>query len=189
MNDVESILAELSCRIMISDIRKSGEPYKISAELPLKGEVDYWGQTYVPDGAVRVNVTAMYARGDIAVLIELSCGFRAPCSRCLEETGLAINGDMRYLFTTRRSPRADGERDGEDEDGCVDAIEIDKFQAELDLSPYIWEIIVLNLPEKVLCREDCGGLCPICGCRRNETDCGCMADETDPRLKVLKNIL
>jgi uncharacterized protein len=96
---------------------------------------------------------------------------------------------MRYLFTTRCCPREDDECAGDDEDGFIDAIEIDKFQSELDLSPYIWETIILNLPEKVLCREDCRGLCPVCGGRRNVCDCGCAADEADPRLEVLKNLL
>ena len=180
---------ELSCGILLSDIHKNGEPYRTSAELPMGGAVDYWGQSYVPAGPVRVNITAGYARGDIAVRIELTCEFRVPCSLCLEETGLAISGDMRYLFTTRRCSRADDEYAGEDEDGSVDAIEIDKFQAELDLSPYIWETIILNLPEKVLCKEDCGGLCPVCGGRRDARDCGCVTDEADPRLEVLKNLL
>jgi uncharacterized protein len=189
MKNAESIPCELSCGIFLSDIHKSGEPYKTAAELTLGGAVDYWGQSYVPEGPVRVNITANYARSDIAVRIELTCDFLVPCSRCLDETRLAISGDMRYLFTMRHCPREGDECAGEDEDGFIDAIEIDKFQSELDLSPYIWETIILSLPEKVLCREDCGGLCPVCGCRKNARDCGCAADETDPRLEALKNFL
>jgi uncharacterized protein len=189
MNNVESPLSELCFGILLSDIHKNGEPHKVSAELPMAGAVDYWGQSYVPAGPVRVDITAGYARGDIAVRIELTCEFLVPCSRCLEETKLAISGDLRYLFTARRYSREDDECAGEGEDGCVDAIEIDKFQTELDLSPYIWETIILNLPEKVLCREDCGGLCPVCGCRKNVRDCGCVTNEADPRLAVLKNFL
>ncbi|MDR1508013.1 MAG: DUF177 domain-containing protein [Synergistaceae bacterium] len=189
MKNIESIPGELRCCILLSDIHKSGEQYKTAAELALSEAVDYWGQSYVPEEPVRVNITANYARSDIAVRVELSCGFRVPCSRCLEETRLAINGDMRYLFTMRRLPRAEEERAGGEEDGYIDAIEMEKFQAELDLSPYIWETLILNLPERVLCREECKGLCPICGCSKNARECGCMTDETDPRLGALKNFL
>ncbi|MDR2780660.1 MAG: DUF177 domain-containing protein [Synergistaceae bacterium] len=189
MENVESLLDELRCGILLSDIHKSGEPYKTAAELPISGVVKYWGQSYVPGGPVRVSITANYARGDIAVRIELACEFHVPCSRCLEETMLAINGDMRYLFTTRRSRREDDECAGEEEDGYIEAIEIDKFQAELDLTPYVWETIILSLPEKVLCREDCKGLCPVCGGRKNVNECGCITDAADPRLEVLKNLL
>jgi uncharacterized protein len=177
----------LNCGILLSDIHKNGEPYKSTVELYLDGAVDYWGQNYVPCGPVRVNITADYAQGDIAVRIELSCEFLVPCARCLENTRLAINCDMRYLFTMRHSRRTEDEGAGEEEDGYIDAIEIEKFQTELDLSQYIWEAIILNLPEMVLCRDDCRGLCPVCGCRKNVRECGCMTDEADPRLGALKN--
>jgi uncharacterized protein len=187
--NAESLPYKLDCGILLSDIHKSGTPFKTAVELRLDGSVEYWGQSYIPYGPVRVDITANYARGDIDLHARITCEFLVPCARCLEETRLAINCDMRYLFTTRRSSRTDEDSDVEKEDGYIDAIEIEKFETELDLSPYIWETIILNLPEKVLCREDCKGLCPFCGCSRNIRDCDCAGGRADPRFEVLKDFL
>jgi uncharacterized protein len=49
---------------------------------------------------------------------------------------------------------------------------------ELDLYPYLRETMILELPVKPLCNEDCKGLCPICGKNKNENDCGHEIKET-----------
>jgi uncharacterized protein len=59
---------------------------------------------------------------------------------------------------------------------------------EVDLTEIIREQILLNLPEQVLCKEDCKGLCPQCGANRNLIDCDCGEDEIDPRWAALKNL-
>ncbi len=45
--------------------------------------------------------------------------------------------------------------------------------------------IIPELPSKVLCREDCKGLCPVCGGNRNQVQCGCKPKTVDPRLEIL----
>jgi uncharacterized protein len=119
--------------------------------------------------------------------VRVSGEFSVLCSRCLAETPLAIEGEMRYLFTLRRAP--DEDDDGGEPDGSAEAIEIDAFRGELDMAPYAWETLLLALPERVLCREDCKGLCPVCGRNLNEGDCGCRDDGGDPRLAVLRELL
>jgi uncharacterized protein len=60
----------------------------------------------------------------------------------------------------------------------------------LDLTEAIRQYIVTAMPMKPLCREDCAGLCSICGKDLNQGDCGCKTEETDPRwaeLLKLKN--
>ena len=58
-----------------------------------------------------------------------------------------------------------------------------------DLDPLITEDIFLDLPSKLLCSEDCKGLCPVCGKNRNEGDCGCEKQTVDPRLEILKQLM
>jgi uncharacterized protein len=177
---------EWACGILISSVHKSGEPHEERFELPFGGAVvEYWGQDYTPLAPLSVRITANYARDDIVTRVSLSGAFSLPCSRCLAETGIAIEGDMRYLFTLRNIGRGDGAVP----DGDMDVIDMDGFQAELEMSPYVWETLILNLPEGVLCGEDCKGLCPVCGGDRNARDCGCAADDSDPRLRVLKSLL
>jgi uncharacterized protein len=177
---------EWACGILISSVHKSGEPREERFELPFGGAaLEYWGQNYTPLAPLSVRIAANYARDDIMTRVSLSGAFSLPCSRCLAETSIAIEGDMRYLFTLRGSAGDGGDASG----GDLDVIELDGFQAELDMSPYVWETLILNLPEGALCKEDCKGLCPVCGGDRNARDCGCAADDSDPRLRVLKSLL
>ena len=59
----------------------------------------------------------------------------------------------------------------------------------LDIDQIAEMALLLWLPAKQLCREDCKGLCPICGADRNEVDCGCDTRRVDPRLEGLKKLL
>lgn len=57
----------------------------------------------------------------------------------------------------------------------------------LDITPEIMKGIILSLPMKTVCRDDCRGLCPQCGCNLNKGQCNCTSTEIDPRLSVLKD--
>jgi uncharacterized protein len=58
---------------------------------------------------------------------------------------------------------------------------------ELDVDEALREELLLGFPSRLLCSEDCLGLCPKCGRPKREGDCGCSDREIDPRLAVLKN--
>ena len=60
---------------------------------------------------------------------------------------------------------------------------------EIDLFQYIDQQAFLDKPMKVLCCEDCQGLCPTCGCNLNNTSCNCNQESVDPRLAVLADLL
>lgn len=60
---------------------------------------------------------------------------------------------------------------------------------KLDLIVPVEEQLMLEMPSKTLCREDCRGLCPKCGKNLNEGACSCPAHEPDPRLAILKTLL
>lgn len=71
-------------------------------------------------------------------------------------------------------------------------IENDAFIYEsdlLDITEPVRESLLLAVPLQSLCREDCRGLCPVCGADRNEGDCGCDATTVDPRLAALKQFI
>ncbi len=62
-------------------------------------------------------------------------------------------------------------------------------QEQLDLDDLVLSDLLLELPYKSLCREDCRGLCPQCGKNLNEGLCGCTTKSVDPRLEVLRQLL
>lgn len=55
------------------------------------------------------------------------------------------------------------------------------------LEEMINELLQFNLPAKIMCKEDCEGLCPVCGNNRNHHDCQCVADKNNP-FSILKSI-
>lgn len=59
----------------------------------------------------------------------------------------------------------------------------------LDLDELASSDVILELPSKVLCKEDCKGLCPVCGANRNEQSCECTQKRIDPRLEILSKLL
>lgn len=73
---------------------------------------------------------------------------------------------------------------GDDND---DYIEVPDYT--LDVDNCVQTDIILNLPVKFLCKEDCKGICPKCGKDLNDGECGCQTEEIDPRLEVLKELL
>ena len=72
-----------------------------------------------------------------------------------------------------------------DEDDQVEFFENNR----IDLGPLIREQLMMAVPMKGLCREECRGLCPICGQDLNQGTCQCQVEETDPRLAVLRDLL
>jgi uncharacterized protein len=58
----------------------------------------------------------------------------------------------------------------------------------IDVDEIVKEQILLAVPTRMLCRDECKGICPQCGIDKNTGDCQCVTDETDPRWAALKNL-
>lgn len=115
-----------------------------------------------------ILVLSGYLQGDVSVL----------CGRCLEPFKLTINTEIDEFYY---SELINGEEPGE---------EWVKFKGnKLDVSGELIKSILADLPMKILCSQDCKGLCPICGINRNQGKCSCANDDIDPRLELLKKLL
>lgn len=60
---------------------------------------------------------------------------------------------------------------------------------QLDLAPLVREVVLLELDNERQCRDDCAGLCPVCGVDRNDTDCACDSTVTDDRWAALEGFV
>jgi uncharacterized protein len=58
----------------------------------------------------------------------------------------------------------------------------------LELKDVFREYVLLTLPLQRVCREDCKGLCPVCGHSRNQSECQCQAGKVDDRWAALKGL-
>jgi uncharacterized protein len=112
--------------------------------------------------------------------ILLQAEFQAPieleCVRCLTnfQQTLKFNFTELYAFSQRY---------------MTDSGLIMPDTGFIDLEPLLREYILLEIPISPLCRQDCKGLCPICGNNLNESTCHHEDDSGDPRLASLKSLL
>ncbi len=101
----------------------------------------------------------------------------SPCFRCLEP-GLVVIDHKFEIFETFD--------DNRQEQLGAGILKYDKGLWLINIRQVIREQLVLAMPDKILCIDDCLGLCLVCGGNMNSTTCGCLADTGDPRLNVLR---
>ena len=105
---------------------------------------------------------------------EVSLTLVMPCDRCLDETRQTL------------SFKLDRDIDFEDKDGEEDTSFVEGYSVDVD--GLVFPEIVLNLPMKVLCCEDCKGICRVCGTNLNREKCGCDTFVPDPRMAAISDI-
>ncbi len=121
---------------------------------------------------------------DIRVRARCRGMFELLCARCLEPIG--HHADLRFdlIFRPSGIDAEAGERSISEAETEIGYYE----DSGLLLEDVVREQVLLSLPDRSLCREDCKGLCSHCGGNRNETDCTCAEAEIDPRWSALQNL-
>lgn len=102
------------------------------------------------------------------------------CDRCLAEFQNELATQYRIVYVTDELTAK------EEEDAEIQFLSPDANL--LDLGEDVRQFLVLAIPQKILCSEECKGLCPECGTNRNVKSCKCAAREADPRWDTLKKI-
>ena len=121
---------------------------------------------------------------DIRLRGRLTAGLELQCARCVEPVRQEITREFELLY------RPLGADAGRDELSVTDAeAEIGYYQGDgILLEDVLREQVLLALPLKVTCRDDCKGLCPHCGTNLNEAQCSCTVVVEDPRWTALREI-
>lgn len=120
----------------------------------------------------------------IRVRGKLEARLQNKCSRCLEPLSLALSGPVDLYFYP-----ADTLEGGVETAISADEVDIGFYEGSgLRLSDAVQEQISLWLPMRSLCRDDCRGLCPVCGVNRNREECSCREEATDPRWEALRSL-
>jgi uncharacterized protein len=131
-----------------------GEGRRMELEVPAEG-LTLGGERYEPTPVqipVKLEVSRMTG-GGYALHLQFTAALSGPCMRCLKEASPQVQVDAREV---------DRPSEGEE-------LESPYVQDErLDLAAWVHDAIALAGPAKVLCREDCAGLCPICAADLNE---------------------
>lgn len=131
-----------------------GEGRRLELEVPVDG-LELGGEGYEPDPAripVKLEVSRMTG-GGYALHLRFSARLSGPCMRCLKDARPEVEVDAREV---------DRPSEGEELQSPYVSEE------QLDVAAWAHDAFALAAPAKVLCREDCAGLCPICAADLNE---------------------
>lgn len=115
---------------------------------------------------------AITVEGLIAVDLQVSC------HRCLVEFPLSLKVDFLETY--------------QDKSQLPYHVQEDRvpFEGEtIEIEPEVMNAVYLGIPMRLICHEQCRGLCQHCGINLNQEQCHCTEDEFDPRLAKLKNLL
>lgn len=131
-------------------------------------------------GPLQADLQAKPAEGGIVdVSGTLSVELDMSCSRCLKPLKREVDIEFEESFKHSDTP-VTKLQDEEEELRYV-------TEDSVDLTPYIEESFVLNLPFVAVCSDSCKGLCANCGVDLNERECDCNKDRIDPRLAALSD--
>jgi len=139
---------------------------------------------YAVEGPIAVTMSYYRAGPEVFLQGHLCASTTAVCARCAEQFVTSNERSFRYVLAPKVLNDFDGAGGLRDED-----VEYSQYDGEvIDLSPPIREQLLLALPTRPLCAEDCRGLCPRCGANLNLGACGCAEVESDPRLAILRSL-
>lgn len=163
---------------MILDLRSlfvnDGESLPLDCRFDLS-TVEFFG-TCPLKNPVHVVGRVFSRAGIVTLSVECDCEYTAPCDRCGSTTVKHYNVPIERVLVNQL------ENDEDDE-----MILLQDFK--LDLDELVYTEVVLAMPSKHLCREDCKGICQECGKNLNDGPCGCATKAGDPRLRALSELL
>ncbi len=127
-------------------------------------------------GEVRQSGAEVFVSGNLKTCAQVEC------DRCLRPIEIPVDSDFSGEYITGTDYEATRTAELTE-----DLMSVSVFDGEgIDLDEIVKEQILLALPTRSICREDCKGFCPKCGADRNEKDCGCQESEVDPRWAALQ---
>lgn len=164
-------------RIEVESLDKAGKEFS-HAYAP--------GDLMFDDDAVRfvetVNLTGRASRKNAEVSLrgKIVTRVEVACDRCQRNVSVPVNADfdMKYI------PAQSG--GGEEAELQADDLDASVYEEDaIDADELVREQVLLNLPMRSLCKEECRGLCAGCGADLNEEACSCGQQEIDPRWAAL----
>ncbi len=146
-------------------------------EVPIGSEIFDMGPAEYPFTDRKPLIVTARNEGNRTVCLSghLDVTLDVPCDRCLTSVPVRFDSDFSY--------EVDFSKPWED---------IDEFSfiegSSLDVDSLVHNEILVHFPPKVLCRDDCRGLCVKCGANLNFGDCGCDRTSSDPRMSAIQDI-
>ncbi len=168
-------------RIEVENLTEAGEAF---AHTYAPGELSL--DEYVSLGTeARVEGRATRRGESVAVRGKIEAGIETACDRCLGAIALPLEVEFETAFI----PQEKAAGAPENVELLPEDLGLAAFEGDaIDLDELVREQILLALPSRHLCREDCPGLCASCGKDLNAGPCGCERQDVDPRWSALADL-
>jgi uncharacterized protein len=167
-------LTELEHHPILFEVTYAPGEVQLGEELHQQGGLEVSGKAEL----LRNTLGEIRLRGHAKVVLETNCDL------CLDPANINIDNDFDLFYRPVEKTETHGEIHLEEGE-----VEISFYEGDgVGLRDALREFILLSVPMRAVCKEDCKGLCPNCGRNRNEGPCGCNTKRIDPRLAALKNI-
>ena len=148
-----------------------------------KIDIDYMLSPEQLDGVnfedARVTGTLTDNSGYMRLTLTAELVYHGECARCLAPVAGVFSLDFERTVVAEGVLTDEQLEEHFDEYAVLDG-------SMLDVDEQLGEELILSFPTKLLCTEDCPGMCPKCGKPRRDGDCDCPIKEVDPRLAILK---
>ncbi|MEO7505695.1 MAG: DUF177 domain-containing protein [Pyrinomonadaceae bacterium] len=167
--------------LQVDNLADSWTPIAFSAELN-DGMLD---EGFALSGPVELRAEVRRKDARVQLRGDFNAQGTNECSRCLANTPIVVAAPFDVFYTAVSTSD-----DAEDLELSEESLGVAEFSGDtLDLKEFAREQVVLNLPARVLCREECAGLCETCGANKNLSPCGCVSETIDPRWQALKGLV
>ncbi len=176
-------LRELRLRQNVIDFDEEFQPesFDLGSDVRQKDKVSTKGRANL----VQEHTGTVGTLDDIRVAGALTTGLEILCARCLEPVQYPVKREFDLLYRPAGSDIGeDKEVELQDRDAAISYYEGEG----LELSEIVREQLLLAIPIKTVCRDECKGLCPQCGKNLNTGECECAQAAADPRWDALKGL-
>ena len=135
-------------------------------------------QSFLFPATINADVEVQKLTDRYFVKVNLSTLAHFTCDRCLEEFDQNLTNSFQLYYVKQV------ERTTESDDYKI----LKENAEEIDLTENVMENLILAIPMKHICKQDCAGLCPDCGTNLNIKKCLCRQERIDPRWEKLKSL-
>lgn len=150
-----------SVPIEMNSFKSEMGTYNITDKTPLELSVEYAGERKL----------WVRGKGEITAV--------APCDRCLDDVEVKVVLEFEHKITT--DTEAEDQSEELDENNYIDGY-------SLDVEQLVYNELLTGWPTKILCSDDCKGICNVCGQNLNRGTCNCEDTSLDPRMSVIRDV-
>ena len=155
-------------------LRYPGQEYPFTEDVAV-ADMEFAGDP-ISFSDISVQGVVVGAGEEVGVTADVTATMKSRCVRCLEDVTITLSGHIDAVFARKSDP--------DDPDlYCFEA-------STIELTDAVRDALVMEIPTRIICSEDCKGLCPTCGVNRNLVSCTCQegGEVTNP-FAALKSIV